>query len=77
MSKQNGQKSDEAKSGDQGFLSRWSARKTQIARAAVPEDNLLEQSEVIGLKLNNKMMKTQPLVTTSCLKNMNCQIQMM
>ena len=46
MSKQNGQKSDEAKSGDQGFLSRWSTRKTQIARAAaVPEDNLLEQSE--------------------------------
>ena len=47
MSKQNGQKSDEANSGDQGFLSRWSARKTQIARAAaVPEDNLLKQNEV-------------------------------
>jgi len=47
MSKQNGQKSDEAKSGDQGFLSRWSARKTQNARAAaVPEDNLLKQNEV-------------------------------
>ena len=46
MSKQNGQKSGEAKSGDQGFLSRWSARKTQIARAAaVPEDSLAEQSE--------------------------------
>ena len=33
MSKQNGQKSDDAKTGDQGFLSRWSARKTEIARA--------------------------------------------
>ena len=47
MSKQNGQKSDEANGGDQGFLSRWSARKTQIARtAAVPEDNLLKQNDV-------------------------------
>ncbi len=46
MSEQNGQKSDDAKSGDQGFLSRWSARKTQIARsAAVPENNLEEQNE--------------------------------
>ena len=37
MSEQNGQKSDDAESGGQGFLSRWSARKTQIARAtAVP-----------------------------------------
>ena len=46
MSKQNGQKSDDAKSGDQGFLSRWSARKTQNARAAaVPDDNLVKQSE--------------------------------
>ena len=46
MSKQNGQKSDEAKSGNQGFLSRWSARKTQNARAAaVPDDNLVKQSE--------------------------------
>ena len=49
MSEQNGQKSDDAKSGDQGFLSRWSARKTQIARAAaVPEDNLEEQNEAAG-----------------------------
>ena len=61
MSKQNGQKSDEAKSGDQGFLSRWSARKTQIARAAaVPEDNLENRMRQIGLKLNKKMTKKQP-----------------
>jgi hypothetical protein len=49
MSDQNGQKSDDAKSADQGFLSRWSARKTQIARATtVPEDNLEEQKEAAG-----------------------------
>ena len=49
MSEQKGQKSDDAKSGDQGFLSRWSKRKTQIARAAaVPEDNLEEQNEAAG-----------------------------
>ncbi len=49
MSEQNGQKSDDVKSGDQGFLSRWSARKTQIARAAaVPGDNLEEQNEAAG-----------------------------
>ena len=49
MSEQNGQKSDDAKSGDQGFLSRWSARKTQIARAAaVPEDNLEDRNEAAG-----------------------------
>ena len=49
MSEQNGQKSDDAESGGQGFLSRWSARKTQIARATtVPEDNLKEQNEAAG-----------------------------
>ena len=46
MSEQNGQKSDDAEGGSQGFLSRWSARKTQIARAtAVSENNLEEQNE--------------------------------
>ena len=49
ISEQNGQKSDDAKSSGQSFLSRWSARKTQIARAtAVPEDNLEEQNEAAG-----------------------------
>ena len=49
MSEQNGQKSDDAESGGQGFLSRWSARKTQIARSTtVPEDNLEEQNEAAG-----------------------------
>ena len=61
MSKQNGQKSDEAKSGDQGFLSRWSARKTQIARAAaVPEDNLLKRGEANRAHATKKMTKKQP-----------------
>ena len=51
MSEQNGQKSDDAESGGQGFLSRWSARKTQIARAAaVPEDYLEEQNEADGTR---------------------------
>ena len=49
MRDQNGQKSDAAKSGGQGFLSRWSARKTQIERATtVPEDNIEEQNEAAG-----------------------------
>ena len=47
ISEQNGQKSDDAKSSGQSFLSRWSARKTQIARAtAVSEDlSLIHISE--------------------------------
>ena len=56
MSEQNGQKSDDAESGGQGFLSRWSARKTQIARAtAVPENNLEEQNEANGTRVDQEI----------------------
>ena len=56
MSEQNGQKSDDAESGGQGFLSRWSARKTQIARAtAVPENNLEEQNEADGTRADQEI----------------------
>ena len=56
MSEQNGQKSDDAESGGQGFLSRWSARKTQIARAAaVPEDYLEEQNEADGTRADQEI----------------------
>ena len=56
MSEQNGQKSDDAESGGQGFLSRWSARKTQIARAtAVPENNLEKQNEADGTRADQEI----------------------
>ena len=56
MSEQNGQKSDDAESGGQGFLSRWSARKTQIARAtAVSENNLEEQNEADGTRADQEI----------------------
>ena len=56
MSEQNGQKPDDAESGGQGFLSRWSARKTQIARAAaVPEDYLEEQNEADGTRADQEI----------------------
>ena len=56
MSEQNGQKSDDAESGGQGFLSRWSARKTQIARATtVPENNLEEQNEADGTRADQEI----------------------
>ena len=56
MSEQNGQKSDDAEGGSQGFLSRWSARKTQIARAtAVPENNLEEQNEADGTRADQEI----------------------
>ena len=46
MSKRTGVKSGDTENGDQGFLSRWSARKTQIARApAVRNDGPEEQNE--------------------------------
>ncbi len=56
MSEQNGQKSDDAESAGQGFLFRWSARKTQIARAtAVPENNLEEQNEADGTRADQEI----------------------
>ena len=46
MSKRTGVKSGNAEKGDPGFLSRWSARKAEIARAgAVREDDTYEQNE--------------------------------
>ena len=46
MSKQRRVKSDDAKMNDQGFLSRWSARKTQISRAeGIQKDDPQQQSE--------------------------------
>ena len=48
MSKRTGVKSGNAENGDPGFLSRWSARKAEIARAgagAVRDDDTYEQNE--------------------------------
>ena len=46
MSKRTGVKSGNAGNGDPGFLSRWSARKAEIARAgAVRDDDIDEQNE--------------------------------
>ena len=46
MSKRTGVKSGDAENGDPGFLSRWSARKAEIARAgAVRDDDTDEQNE--------------------------------
>lgn len=46
MSKRTGVKSGNAEKGDPGFLSRWSARKAEIARAgAVRDDDTYEQNE--------------------------------
>ena len=46
MSKRTGVKSGNAENGDPGFLSRWSARKAEIARAgAVRDDDIDEQNE--------------------------------
>ena len=46
MSKRTGVKSGDTENGDQGFLSRWSARKTQIVRApAVRNDDPEKQNE--------------------------------
>ena len=51
MSKRSGVKSGEAENDDRGFLSRWSARKTQIVRAeAVHKDNPDEQNETDGTR---------------------------
>jgi len=51
MSKRSGVKSGDAENDDHGFLSRWSARKTQIARgASVSEDSLEEQNGADGTR---------------------------
>jgi len=56
MSKRSGVKSDDAENDDRGFLSRWSARKTQIARgASVSEDSLEEQSEADGTRSDQEI----------------------
>ena len=39
MSKRSGEESDDGEGNEQGFLSRWSARKTQISRAAAVTNN--------------------------------------
>ena len=39
MSKRTGVKSGNAEKGDPGFLSRWSARKAEIARAGAVRDD--------------------------------------
>ena len=50
MSKRTGVKSGNAENGDPGFLSRWSARKAEIARAgAVRDDDTDEQNEATSL----------------------------
>jgi hypothetical protein len=55
MSKRSGVKSDDAENDDHGFLSRWSARKTQIVRGeSVPEDSLEEQNEADGTRANRE-----------------------
>ena len=49
MSKRTGVKSGNAENSDPGFLSRWSARKTEIARAAAtPKDSLEKQNQFDG-----------------------------
>ena len=49
MSKRTGVKSGNAENSDPGFLSRWSARKTEIARAAAtPKDGLERQNQFDG-----------------------------
>ena len=49
MSKRTGVKSGNAENSDAGFLSRWSARKTEIARAAAtPKDSLEKQNQFDG-----------------------------
>ena len=49
MSKRTGVKSSNAENSDPGFLSRWSARKTEIARAAAtPKDGLERQNQFDG-----------------------------
>ena len=46
MSKRTGGKSSNAENSDPGFLSRWSARKTEIARAAAtPKDSIDKQNQ--------------------------------
>ena len=56
MSKRSGVKSDDAENDDHGFLSRWSARKTQIVRgASVPEDSLEEQNEADGTRADREI----------------------
>ena len=46
MSKRTGVKSGNAETSDPGFLSRWSARKTEIARAAsTPKDSIDKQNQ--------------------------------
>ena len=56
MSKRSGVKSDGAESADHGFLSRWSARKTQIARgASVSKDTLEEQNEAVGTRTDQEI----------------------
>lgn len=47
MSKRTGVKSGNAENSDPGFLSRWSARKTEIARAAAtPKDSIDKQNQL-------------------------------
>ncbi len=56
MIKRSGVKSDDAENDDHGFLSRWSARKAQIARgASVPEDSLEEQNEADGTRADQEI----------------------
>ena len=56
MSKRSGVKPDDAENDDHGFLSRWSARKTQIARGtSVPEDSLEEQNEADGTRADREI----------------------
>ena len=46
MSKRTGVKSGNAENSDPGFLSRWSARKTELARAAsTPKDSIDKQNQ--------------------------------
>ena len=58
MSKRTGVKSGDIENGDQGFLSRWSARKAEIARA--------ERSVMMILMSRMKLM--QPELTKKVMK---------
>ena len=69
MSKRTGVKSGNAENSDPGFLSRWSARKTEIARAAAtPKDSLERQNQFDGDHLTKKVMKKRPSAIMNCLK---------
>ena len=61
MSKRTGVKSGNAENSDPGFLSRWSARKTEIARAAAtPKDSLRNKISLKEIILTKKVMKKRP-----------------